>query len=105
MKEKNFKKLINEIARDVVSFKPVNKYFDYFQNWYDFGDFIILITYSETHARCRIRVSAIYHDMNYEDFIYSKGNYITESRFKCCLFVKLPYLIKSVCKEIFQNVT
>lgn len=103
MNEKDFKKLIFEIAHDVSTFKAINKHFDYFQNWYDFGDYTILITYSETRVHSRIRVSAIYFDG--QTYHSSKGDYFTESRFKCCLFVKLPYLIKSVCKEFFQNVT
>lgn len=103
MKEKNFKKLILEIARDVSSFKAVNKHFDYFQNWYNFGEVTILITYSETRLHSRIRVSAIYFDG--ETYHASKDDYFIESRFKCCLFVKLPYLITSVCKEFHKNDT
>lgn len=106
MNKLKFMKLFEEIANDVVNFKPSKKlHLDFFQNWYEFGDFTILITYSETPARCRIRVSAIYHDENFEEYICSEGDYITESRFKCCLFVKLPYLIESACKEFFKNVT
>lgn len=102
MNKLKFKKLFKEIVTDVINFKSSKKLqLDFFQNWYDFGDFTILITYSETPARCRIRISAIYHDTNFNEYVCSKGDYIAESRFKCCLFVKLPFLIESVCKEFY----
>ena len=97
MKDKEFKKLITAIANSITTNNGNKKYITRFQEWFEYGDFSILITYSQRHFCYRMRVSAIYFDG--KTFKPTTGNYVAVGTFKFELFTKLPYLIKKACKE------